>query len=119
MIALEPLRDDHLDRFPIAGFPLDFWRDEAVVAVESGEILGICCISVQDETATVGILITPGMKRHTVFLHRNALYGIEGLRRMGVKRIRAESDTEIGIRWLKRLGFAEENGWYVRWLLHQ
>ena len=114
MIALEPLRDDHLDRFPIPGFPLDFWRGEAVVAVENGGILGICCISVQDEVATVGMFLTPGIKRRPLFLHRTALYGIEGLRRMGVKQIRAQADTDTGVRWLERLGFVEQNGWYVR-----
>lgn len=117
MISLEPLRDDHLERFPIPGLPVDFWRGEAVVAVENGEILGICCILVKGQMATVGMILTPGIKRHAPFLHRNTLYGIEGLRRMGVKGIRAQADTDAGIRWLIRLGFAEQNGWYVKWLI--
>ncbi len=114
MIALEPLTEAHMERFPVSEFELDYWRGLAVAAVEDGQVLGLCGISVDGDTAYVGMILSPAIRQHAAFLHRTTLLGIRGLRLMGVKQIRAKAETEIDARWLERLGFIRDGGWYIQ-----
>jgi len=119
-IEIEPLRADHIWRFvedfPFNEFPVNIWAGKAAVAVEGDEVLGIAGISVIGDTATVGMILSEHMRKHPLFLHKHTLYGIEGLRKQGVTTIRAHAESDTGARWLRRLGFIEDHGWYVKCL---
>ncbi len=120
MIALEPLTQAHMERFPIPGLLLDLWEDKAVAFVEDGNVLGVCGCSVDGDTAEVGMFLDPRLRLHPAFLFRTALHGIEGLRLQGIKCIKAQAEElPRDDRWLQRLGFVKTDDGYVKWLQAQ
>ena len=116
MILLEPLEAKHLQDFPIPEFPLDYWRGKALVMVDNGRFLGICGASREGDVATVGMILTPEARKHGVLLTRFVLRGLAGLRHQGIKYVRARAEADNGVNWLKRLGFARDDGWWVKCL---
>lgn len=116
MIELQPFTGKHLEHFPIPGLPLDFWEEKAVTVLKDGEVIGIAGARQIGDTAYVGIIGTPELREHPLFLCKAVLKGMDGLRRMGVRYLRAHAETDSGARWLEWLGFELEGDWYVKCL---
>jgi len=116
-MMIVPFEPRHIDLYDGDGGGLDLnlfrevadtWVGNAVSVVHEDEVLGICGVTVQNDEATVSMLLSDGIRTKPMFLHRGTVRGIEALKNFGVKTIRAnckEGDLRA-MKWLKRLGFS-------------
>ena len=116
MLSIEPFRPEHLQDLPISGFPVDCWRNKAASAVKDGKCIGICGTFLEDGVITVGMKLSPEMKRHGIVLTRWVVKGMRGFASQGFRKMRAQAEDETAAHWLKRLGFVQEGDWFVKCL---
>ena len=89
------------------------WEDIAYSIREGGNTLGFVAIIEAGGSAAVSFLLSDDIRRRPVAFVRAVRRGIEALGDQGVRRIGAEARTDVGRKFLARLGFVEMDGVYM------